>query len=65
MARVERVATLEDYTRKVAQLPKAYICRACGAKHTISIFEQADFDEVGKRITMCGRCGQLTYWQRI
>ena len=51
-------------TRTVAKLPKSYTCQNCGERHRMTIYEQADFDEIGKRITMCSICGWLTFWQR-
>lgn len=55
---------LDKATRFVDRFPKSYTCPNCGERHRMSIYEQADFDEIGKRITMCGRCGWLTYWER-
>ena len=50
--------------RVTEELPKSYICPNCGQRHKVTIYKEADFDEVGKRITMCDYCGWLVAWER-
>lgn len=66
MSRVERVTAerLNKYTKRVKKFPKSYTCQYCGERHRMSLYEQQDFEEIGKRITQCGRCGYLLYWER-
>lgn len=57
--------SIKNYTKQVKTFPKSYTCQYCGTRHKMSIYEQADFEEIGKRITQCERCGHITFWEQI
>lgn len=55
---------LEKDIKRVKKMPRTYRCRNCSGLNETGIFAQMDFEEIGKRITQCGYCGWLTYWER-